>query len=716
MTQDNLKLSADSPLQNPSEDALGYSGFAEHLAKAISRMVPREGLVISINGPWGSGKSTLLNFVLFYLNQFEEKDRPLILHFNPWWFSGREDLTRLLIGQLRASLGDKDYGELKARLANLADLLSKIPAIPGKDVGEFFADKLRGEADILALKNKIGKLLVEQEKRILVIVDDIDRLTPEEVKDLFRTIKAIGNFPNVIYLLAFDTAVVANALEQANLFSGQDYLEKIVQVPFELPQPDTLGLQELLFDGLNQVLGEVPEELFDSDRWENVYSKGLKPALKTPRGITRLVNSLRATYLAVINEVNAVDFIAIEFLRIFNPKVYDFVKNSEGRLTENGFSLASLDEGDNNQSYFESLLSSLPSQDRCSVKNILAELFPKFASAYEDVLVGSESFPDLRRQRRICCEENFSTYFRLSLSPDAISTLEIRDLIDKTGDQQKFSAALLAASKQRTRLETTRLRGILDLLRDHTEKDIPKENICSVVSSFLDVGDQFLVADNEPQNLFGFRIDLLIGRIIYDLLERLGSRDRFECLSRAIQEGKALALAEHMVTGLGKEHGKLRRESLPESDRIVTPEQLEALESLVLEKIRSASQDGSLLQTPQLLSILFRWKTWSQNEEVKRWVAEVASQDTALIRLLEQFLAVSRGNHAGSMRLTTKVHFDYNNFTIFADPSEYIERSRKINHSSVLTPTQQAAVSKFIQEYDHRRGDETRREPWDFGG
>ena len=112
-----LTFFGDSPQTDPADDMLGYAPFSRLLAKSISRMCPKEGIVIAVNGPWGSGKSTALNFVLHYL-EHEFTEPPVIpIHFTPWWFSGQENLTRLLMGQIRARLGDKDYGELKSKLA-----------------------------------------------------------------------------------------------------------------------------------------------------------------------------------------------------------------------------------------------------------------------------------------------------------------------------------------------------------------------------------------------------------------------------------------------------------------------------------------------------------------------------------------------------------------------------------------------------------------------
>jgi predicted KAP-like P-loop ATPase len=112
-----LGLSGDRPIEDPTDDRLGFAHFAEGLAKSLLGQTGTQGLVVGIHGPWGSGKTTLLNFVLHYL---EELTRPssagrvdaraaenpnlLVVRFNPWWFTGREDLAVKLLDQFRASL------------------------------------------------------------------------------------------------------------------------------------------------------------------------------------------------------------------------------------------------------------------------------------------------------------------------------------------------------------------------------------------------------------------------------------------------------------------------------------------------------------------------------------------------------------------------------------------------------------------------------------
>ena len=105
MTEANDSLlSSDKPLTDPENDRLGYSPFAERLAESLLAMAPADGFVVALYGSWGSGKTTVVNFIVRYLECRPEEDQPIIVHFNPWWFSGRENLIRAFFDQLQGGL------------------------------------------------------------------------------------------------------------------------------------------------------------------------------------------------------------------------------------------------------------------------------------------------------------------------------------------------------------------------------------------------------------------------------------------------------------------------------------------------------------------------------------------------------------------------------------------------------------------------------------
>lgn len=81
-------LSADKPLTDPQDDQLGYANFARHLASSLTTMVPAEGFVVAIYGPWGSGKTTLLNFLFHYFKQAPRMSSPSLCPSIPGGFPG----------------------------------------------------------------------------------------------------------------------------------------------------------------------------------------------------------------------------------------------------------------------------------------------------------------------------------------------------------------------------------------------------------------------------------------------------------------------------------------------------------------------------------------------------------------------------------------------------------------------------------------------------
>jgi len=287
-----------------------------------------EGLVMAVYGAWGSGKTSLLNFLLHYLQEKPEDEQPIYMSFNPWWFSGQEGLTRLFFDQLQSKIkGQKSkIKKLRNRLADFADVVSKVP-IPYASAGEAVSALVREKTkDVVEIKEEIADLLKDYGSTILILIDDIDRLTAEEIRQLFRLVKAIADFPNIIYILLFDKSVVIEALKQVQNVSGEDYLEKIVQVPFELPLPDKIALRRMLFENLNKIFGDLPPGLFDQNHWNNVYFDGIDHFINTPRDIVRLTNTLSVTYPAVKGEVNPIDFIGVESLRVFSSIAYDVMR------------------------------------------------------------------------------------------------------------------------------------------------------------------------------------------------------------------------------------------------------------------------------------------------------------------------------------------------------------------------------------------------------
>ncbi len=514
-------LSADRPSLDPKDDLFGHAPFAKSLADSISSCTVSDGLVLALYGPWGSGKSTVLGYVGHYIDQLPQENRPVVVPFNPWWFSGQENLARAFLGQLQAvlpnrsekfkKLGDLlgDFAESVGGLIDLSGMTAGVAGKLGKLIGMLTRRKPR---DVPSLKSEISKILRDANKRIVVVIDDIDRLTPDETRQLFTVIKALADFPNVVYLLAFDRNVAAQAIEQQSGLPGERYLEKIIQVPFELPPIDREALRAALFKCLDQVLGDTPDGLFDQSYWANVFRDGIDPLIQVPRDVVRFTNTLSVTYPAVRGEVNPVDFIALEAVRVFLPDLYGVVRANPERFS--GYSRDDRYEENRNaaQTFRQGWVNQVPESLRASTQALLGRIFPKISQ----MGYGPEWLNEWRRNLRACHPDVFPIYFRLTVPLGAVRRNEMMALLSLAVSPTDFGDALVRAKAEKRLDGLSKVRAVLERLMDHVEKDILDDHIPLVIQSLFNIGDS-LIDPADERGVFDFDNVSRASRPVYHL-------------------------------------------------------------------------------------------------------------------------------------------------------------------------------------------------------
>ena len=469
------ELNPDRPLNDPAEDQLGYAPFAESIAKSISSLPTDQGLVMALYGPWGSGKSSVLGFIKFYLENDHKSGDVVIIDFNPWWFTGHDDLTLLFFHDLlkKAAPGKKTFEKVRKSAAKFVQFVgrvgSKVPlpyASASDPIGQTIANWLSDDKTISERKAEVEKLLRDTQKKFVVFIDDVDRLAADEIRQIFRMVKSVANFPNVLYLLAFDKEVAIGALQGTFGFPGESYLEKIIQVPFELPLADAEDLHRLLFAHLDALITTYPPAYFDQEYRANVFHRGLADIIDSPRQVGRLVNTLRVTYPALHGEVNFTDFVAIEAIRVFAPNLYDTIRRQPDLFTgiSSGLDLERRSR-EERIAIYNRAIEAAPEKQRASYKRSLIQLFPKTKEAWENSFLGSHNLRELVAHARICAPDYFSRYFRFSLGPDAISEAEMREFIAAAHNKTQVEQRVLSYLTRKTRSGRTKVPSFFEKLR-----------------------------------------------------------------------------------------------------------------------------------------------------------------------------------------------------------------------------------------------------------
>lgn len=694
-------LSADRPGIDPKGDLFGHAPFAKSLADSICRYPGSDGLVLALYGPWGSGKSTVLGYVNHYLEHQPEENRPIVVPFNPWWFSGQENLARAFLGQLQAVLPSRNekfkklgnlLGDFAEGVGGLIDLSGMTGGAAGK-LGKLFGMMTkRKPKDVPALKSEISKILREAKKRILVVIDDIDRLTPDETRQLFTVIKALADFPNVVYLLAFDRDVAAQAIEQQSGLPGDRYLEKIIQVPFELPPIDRVALRAALFKRLDEVLGDVPEGSFDQSYWTNVYHDGIDVLIQVPRDVIRFTNTLAVTYPAVRGEVNAVDFIALEALRVFLPSLYDVIRSNQDKFAGHTQDSYYDDTDRGKETFHAAWRNDLPEELRRNAQSLIERIFPRTQNS----IYGPDWLAEWRRNLRACHPEIFPIYFRLAVPIGSIRRSEMMALLALAGSPAAFGAELVRAKVERRPDGLSKARALLERLMDHVEKGIPDEHISTVIQALFDVGDS-LIDPADERGMFDLGNVSRASRPIYHLLKRVPADRRIDVLKSAIKAGGAIAVQSWLLRALDDEVTKAKESK---EITLLSADEVAQMKTGWLERIRALSGTTDFTAHPELPRLLAIWKQWGDGTEVREWCDRATASDEGLLALLPKFLQHNRIQTMGDWAVRLQPRLNPTWLESYLDIAACAERLIELTRNGMVSSEAEKAVSQFLKEFE----------------
>lgn len=336
-------LVGDNPIENPGDDRFHRTATAESLTQMVCRLPAHRGAAIGITGPWGSGKTSLLNLTEKCL---KARDEILcVISFNPWLVAGSEEITGAMIREMSAQLEQRmsQDGNLRersqgaasrasdvvARLAKYSGRVRTLGAVPfigpwaqrAAEATEAADEWMNPKVSLEESRKEVTQALAALDKRIVVLVDDIDRLTPEELRDLFRAIRLTGSFPNVIYLLCLDERVVAQALSDEN-FDGSAYLEKILTTTCPVGEPAAAVLSAWFAEGLDQLLAGSGLPDPEPYRLRDVYGSVIQPLLRTPRDVNRSLSALTLRLNQSVSEILPEELISLEVVRVLHPALY----------------------------------------------------------------------------------------------------------------------------------------------------------------------------------------------------------------------------------------------------------------------------------------------------------------------------------------------------------------------------------------------------------
>lgn len=677
-------IGAEAPIRMASEDRLRRTDYAGRIANILSALSLREGRVFAIRGGWGFGKSSLKNLITEQLDA--RSDKTDWLDFSPWQWGDGDAIVRALFGQMADCLGGDNskaalaraealrrYGALftgasgplkeagassdliSTMLTNLSmvavasavgfdlpmagtmafilALLSVCAFLLGRGLSYFGRDRSGESLDIL--REKLEVRLRELDRPLVVFVDDIDRLEPEQIRLLFRQVKANANLPNIVFVLIFQPSIVERALDPVADSDGRAFLEKIVQTNFDLPAVAVSIVHHIFTEELSDLLGSYANEAngFSNRRWGNAFIGCIQPMLRNLRDARRLISSI-AVHLPLhvagnVFEVNVVDFTLLETLRVFEPDIHQALFRERKLVLQQYRSPGYGSDDENVKVEAERLLDFASKERRVIVQHLLKNLFPPLEWAY-----GGTNYADGFRvgwinEKRACTPRYFPRYFELQTGAGELSDQRFVAFIDATGTEAGLAAEIAG-------VEADDLLQSLVARLDESFQRLPVENAAVLLPGMFEIAQK--IAGRTELGPFDSSW-YAAWRATNCFLARVQEGERGGLAIDALCKTKALSVAAiliHLSDPADQRQGEVFEPTLDHNTVIAMK-----VEWLRLMRLRAADAN-TLLAEQDLLSLLYRWKDYSGSlDEARNWVTGVIRTDEGFAKISSRLMGKS---------------------------------------------------------------------------
>ena len=608
-----ITIDSDQPKTTKEQDALGFSDSAESVAKIILDSEYPDGFVIGIEGEWGSGKTTYINLIRESLK--EQSPEFKIIEFKPWLHSNQENLITAyfkLLSEETAIVFSKNKN-IKKAFANITDIINfgtaafagvtgnTVWALPANKLMRSFSKLLRKLPTLESEYESIQHELTKAKTPFLVIIDDLDRLDSDEIKTMLKLVKSVGKLPYVTYILAYDREYVTNATNADMPDKKTSFLEKIVQLPIPIPKPP----QSKLFTILNNELKDFFETIPDNNkRWQKIIWAVLRPSISKPREVTLLTNSINFRFLTVKNILDPVDFFALEYLRLFDNKLWDWIKNNNDIIFGEGdYLITNTRENEFKQELETSLLELNPLSK--NQRDALSLLFPRLAHALGVTYPPAESMDNTRKRSGIAVKSVYDVYFSQHLDENEVLQHNIDDFIKNSHDKEKTMQTLQEWIGKRDASGFSKIGDFLNLLdiSFNDRQNLKPNNI--LLWALIDICDDI----NSLENPSGFLMMQVDWQLLYTfriLFQKIGQQKTNTFLQELCKDKERVSAASFLLHYVGHHMGKIQRSNDDEENIFLVEESdWKTLTEIISPHIQNAFLTGTVGNFTNVVSAEF---------------------------------------------------------------------------------------------------------------
>lgn len=485
------------PIEKLEHDSFNRRGLAQEIANKINLTTNEKAFAIGILGEYGSGKTSFANLIKLYL----EESSTAIVDFNPWRAESTPNIQKDFFDLMASELYNLDP-KISASILNYSRKLSRIDSSISNSIRQaWMLSSIFTRRNYIDDFDHINDLLTESKKKIVVFIDDVDRLYSSEVLEVLKLIRTTANFSNVFYLVAYDRNYVQESIRALNQNVASSYLDKIFQLEIPLPKREEDDLLILLEELLGYFIGEADMQSLQTHiikhGFKNQFDIEYRSIFRQSRDVIKFINSFKITYQLLSSEVLFDNLFVLELFKFRFPMIYDrlfeyrndFVTSMPSRSAhEEFYELRTFKEGEVTRLHITKYLQTqnYDEQDIKLISGLLNNLFFKFARS-------------LKAKTSIIYPQVFERYFRYRLSG--------KDLSEK-----KFELAFNAGSEpMKNFIDDCNEQKLLPQLKNRLFQEKPqnKEGYEWKITSLFYLGSQYIKENGTTSFDFNDLIDEL---------------------------------------------------------------------------------------------------------------------------------------------------------------------------------------------------------------
>lgn len=694
-----MKYSTDKPIEKQEDDLLGRVSFSNQLGKAIYGYEEKSSLVIGLFGEWGTGKTSIINMVeneILRLSSNDNKE-PFIIRFSPWNYTDKDNLISLFFESIQTKLKEFDtkkiYNRVRKALSDYANALDVLSYIPGvspkvveiiKAIAKGQGEQLEDTPDLDKSRKNLEEELIKINKKIIIIIDDIDRLTNIQIRDIFQLVKQVADFPNVIYILVMDRNVVQSALTAVHeIDDGNEYLEKIIQIPLEIPQLSKEKLNNIFFNQLETILKNTSIEVkIDNSYWNNIFTNCISPYINNLRDVNRILNTFQFKYGVLQQETSFEDMIAITTLEVMEPKLYKWISINKDIVCGGGFETYNNKKIDYRELYSNEFKEMGINPD-ITIKCI-STIFPQFLRDVNEHIYFESTNSDLLKNMRIANKERFDIYFLCDLSDIKVPRNVINSWLFEL-EKEQLECIFNKINKN----------GEIEYFLNEIESlvgEIPYNRLSLIASVLIILNSNLFTKSSN--NILVITAEDKTNIIIKKILDRLTTDDeKYQtlCLSLHNINQENIGAFSKLLINLGKAYGIFKNKSSTEESPKINVEYLQKIYIKFVKKVECITYNVSTSEIIAFRSVFYLWK-YVDEKVLSEYIEKTFETEVGKLKFISS-LAVKSG-----------IGWEYysNDYVKYISDKEIYNSIMKFDKNMLheFTELEQIKLASFVCDYD----------------